>query len=75
MANAVMRLARDNEELATQCRAPFWLSFLDDYLDPLNAVPPLTPLTPNTVELIPTIGALFPRGGPVQDPVLTRAVH
>jgi len=28
-------------------------------------------LTPNTVELIPTLGALFPRGGPVQDPVLT----
>ena len=29
-------------------------------------------LTPNTVELIPTLGALFPRGGPVQDLVLTR---
>ena len=28
-------------------------------------------LTPNTVELIPTRGALSPRGGPVQDPVLT----
>ena len=28
-------------------------------------------LTPDTVELIPTLGALFPRGGPVQDPVLT----
>ena len=28
-------------------------------------------LTPNTVELIPTPGALSPRGGPVQDPVLT----
>ena len=28
-------------------------------------------LTPNTVELIPTLGALFPRGGPVQDLVLT----
>jgi len=27
--------------------------------------------TPNTVELIPTLGALPPRGGPVQDPVLT----
>jgi len=27
-------------------------------------------LTPNTVELIPTLGDLFPRGGPVQDPVL-----
>ena len=27
--------------------------------------------TPNTVELIPTLGALFPRGGPVQKPVLT----
>ena len=25
----------------------------------------------NTVELIPTLGALFPRGGPVQDPVFT----
>ena len=31
------------------------------------------PLTPNTVELIPTLGALFPRGGPVQDSVLTPA--
>jgi len=30
-------------------------------------------LTPNTVELIPTLGALFPRGGPVQDPVLTHS--
>ena len=28
-------------------------------------------LTPNTVELILTLGAIFPRGGPVQDPVLT----
>ena len=28
-------------------------------------------LTPNTVELIPTLEALFPRGGPVQDQVLT----
>ena len=28
-------------------------------------------LTPDTVELIPTLGALFPRGGSVQDPVLT----
>ena len=28
-------------------------------------------LTPNTVELIPTHGAFFPRGEPVQDPVLT----
>ena len=27
----------------------------------------------NTVELIPTLGALSPRGGPVQDPVLTCA--
>ena len=31
----------------------------------------LTPLTPKIVELIPTLGALFARGGPVQDPVLT----
>ena len=30
-------------------------------------------LTPHTVELIPTLGALSPRGGPVQDPVLTQA--
>jgi len=30
-------------------------------------------LTPNTVELIPTLGALSPRGGPVQDPVLTQS--
>ena len=28
-------------------------------------------LTSNTVELIPTLGALFLRGEPVQDPVLT----
>ena len=28
-------------------------------------------LTPNTVELIPTLIALSPRGGPVQDRVLT----
>ena len=28
-------------------------------------------LTPNIVELIPTLGALSPLGGPVQDPVLT----
>ena len=28
-------------------------------------------LTPNTGEPIPTLGALFPRGGPVQDPVFT----
>jgi len=28
-------------------------------------------LTPNTVEQIPNLGALFLRGGPVQDPVLT----
>ena len=26
---------------------------------------------PNAVELIPTLEALFPRGGPVQDTVLT----
>jgi len=32
-------------------------------------------LTPNTVELIPTIGAFPPRGGPVEDPVLTEYVH
>ena len=31
-------------------------------------------LTPNTVELIPALGDLFPRGGPVQDPVLTNVV-
>ena len=29
-------------------------------------------LTPNTVELIPTLGALPPREGPVQDVVLTQ---
>jgi len=27
-------------------------------------------VAPNTVELISTLGALSPRGGPVQDPVL-----
>ena len=31
-------------------------------------------VTPNTVELIPAIGALFPRGGPVQDPALTEVM-
>jgi len=31
-------------------------------------------LAPNTVELIPTLGAPFPRGEPVQDPVLTARV-
>ena len=36
---------------------------------------PLEALTPNTVELIPTLGALSPRGGPVQDPFLTRGAH
>ena len=30
-----------------------------------------TPSVRNTVELIPTLGALFPRGRPVYDPVLT----
>ena len=29
------------------------------------------PYLPNTVELIPTLGAPFPRGGPVQDADLT----
>ena len=29
-------------------------------------------LTPNTVELIPTLGALYPRGGPGQDTALTQ---
>ena len=39
---------------------------------PGQITPPLTPpLTPNTVETTSTIGALFPRGGPAQDPVLT----
>ena len=33
--------------------------------------PCCTALTPNTANLIPTLGALLPRGGPVQDPVLT----
>ena len=32
------------------------------------------PLTPNAVELIPALGALLPRGGPVQDPVFTPAL-
>ena len=34
----------------------------------------LTPVTPNTVELVPTLGALVPQGGPVRDPVLTPAI-
>jgi len=36
-----------------------------------DKVPLPLALTPNAVELIPTLGALFPRGGPIQDPVLT----
>ena len=32
-----------------------------------------SPYHPDTVELIPALGALSPRGGPVQDPVLTVA--
>jgi len=36
-----------------------------------EAVPRPYALISNTVELIPTLGALFPRGGPVEDPVLT----
>ena len=35
----------------------------------------LTPFTPNTVKLTPTLGALFPRGGSVPDPVLTMSLH
>ena len=38
--------------------------FLPDDKDP-------DALTPNTVDLIPTLAALSPQGGPVQDPVLT----
>ena len=37
----------------------------------MHGAPPTISLISNTVELIPTLGALFPRGGPVQDPVLT----
>ena len=37
----------------------------------LVIMPGVTPLTPNTVELIPTVVTLLHRGGPVQDPVLT----
>ena len=33
--------------------------------------PGVVSLTPNTVELIPALGALVPRGGLVQDPVRT----
>ena len=37
---------------------------------------PATPYahTPNAVELVHTLGTHFPRGGPVQDPVLTSPV-
>ena len=31
-------------------------------------------LTPDTVELTPNLGALSPRSGPVQDPVLTEGL-
>ena len=34
-------------------------------------MPFLVALTPHTVELILALGALPPRGGPVQEPVLT----
>ena len=41
----------------------------DDFFLSLATDP--DPLTSDTVELIPALGAIFPRGGPVQDPVLT----
>ena len=31
-------------------------------------------VTPNTVEIIPTLGALLPRDGLFEDPVLTRSI-
>ena len=37
-----------------------------------NSVPEEYPSVSNTVELTPTLGALSPRGGPVQDPVTVR---
>ena len=40
-------------------------------LDSFRKIRALTPFTPKTVELIPILGTLPPRGGPVQDPVLT----
>jgi len=43
--------------------------------DLLTGLPPEerahAPLSPNTVELIPTLGALLPRGGPVPALVLS----
>ena len=41
-----------------------------------EAVPHVVPITPDTVKLMATLGALLPRGGPVHDPVLTgRVLH
>ena len=49
----------------------FWVGRILE--GPLSRGPgPGWTLTSTTVELIPTLGALPPRGGPVQDPVLTR---
>ena len=77
----VLRLGYWHEQKTppgTLCVLPFFLAsnpssgstavLLKDSFREIRA---LTPLTPNTVEPIPTLGALFPRGGPVQDPVLT----
>jgi len=38
---------------------------------PSSALMSMSLLTPITVELVHTLGALFPRGGPVQDSVIT----
>ena len=48
------------------CGAPGQLAAERERVLDLEQVPDA--LTPNTVELIPTLGALPPRGGPVQDP-------
>jgi len=40
---------------------------------PLSEAQSLSSAPP--VELIPTLGAISPRGGPVQDPVLTRRIE
>ena len=49
-----------------------YLGLCGDSKSFVSQVGHLYALISNTVELTPTLGVLFPRGGPVQDPVLIR---
>ena len=51
------------------CQGPDWRAISP----PRVIVAPRDSVTPNAAGLIPALGALFFRGGPVQDPVLTIA--